>query len=70
MNKSEQGIVVALGQILHLSTYVRMSWFGKAKLDSNQGQVADPVKLFFFDNEEFFPFFAGKLACLIHMEKN
>jgi len=37
----------------------------KSKLSS----VADPVKLFFFANEEVFRFFAGKLACLLHIEK-
>jgi len=31
--------------------------------------VADPIKLLFFANEEFFRFFAGKLACLLHREK-
>jgi len=29
----------------------------------------DPMKLFFFANEEFFPFFAGKLECLLHIAK-
>jgi len=31
--------------------------------------IADPIKLFFFANEEFFSFFAGKLACLLRREK-
>jgi len=32
--------------------------------------IADPIKLFFFANEVFFPFFAGKLSRLLHIEKN
>jgi len=31
--------------------------------------VADPIKLFFFDNKEFFRFFAGSLLRLLHIEK-
>ena len=30
----------------------------------------DPTKLFFFANKEFLHFFAGKLAFLLHKEKN
>jgi len=32
--------------------------------------AVDPTKLFFFANEDFFSFFAGKLAFLLHTEKN
>jgi len=31
--------------------------------------VADPIKLFFFSNEEFFRVFVGKLVRLLHIEK-
>jgi len=30
----------------------------------------EPTKLYFFDNEEFFRFSLGKLAFLLHTEKN
>jgi len=37
--------------------------------DLNQ-PVADPIKLFFFANEEFFRFLLVSLRFLLHTEKN